>query len=98
MPTRKEQLKIDIARLQAELEIIEAPITSTPVLRLSDYTTEEKVAFFDSMYKLAFDTIKEVKENGYCSEDTENWFYETGFAILNLRDTKALWKYKNSLS
>ena len=98
MPTRKEQLKNDIAKMQAELERIEAPITSAPVLRLTDYTNEEKIAFFDSMYKLAFDTIKEVKENGYCDEDTVNWFYETGFAVLNLRDTKSLWKYKNSLS
>ena len=99
MPSRKEEeLKMQIEKLQAELGRVTAPMSSIPVLRLTDYTVEEKIKFFDDMYKLALDTIKEEKESGYHNEDTDNWFYEQGFAILNLRDTKALWKYKNSLT
>jgi len=35
------------------------------VIELSDYTTEDKVKFFDKMYKMAADHLKEAEENGH---------------------------------
>lgn len=49
------------------------------------------------MYKLANDHIEKFKKDPYMDDDTKQWFFEQGFQILNLKDSKSLWNYYNSL-
>jgi hypothetical protein len=62
-----------------------------PIIPLGDYSTEDKIKFFDKMYKFANDHVEEVKREKYKDDDTDHWFFEEGFKILNLKDSKSLW-------
>lgn len=94
--SRKEQLEQEIAEKMAQLNGLEE--LESAVIPLKDYTTEDKVKFFDKFYNFVNDVVKEVESSGYQDEDTSYWFYEEGMSILNINDTKALWKYYNSLT
>lgn len=93
---RKRILEEEINKKREELEKLSI-VEEVPVIELSDYTTEEKVKFFDEMYKLSLDTLNRAEESGYKSEDTDYWFFEQGFGILNLKNTKKLWNYYNNI-
>jgi hypothetical protein len=76
----------EIARKQKELDELQDS-ENDAVIELADYTTEDKVKFFDSMYKLASEHLKSA-ENGRVDDDDTHWFFEEGFGILNLKDKK----------
>lgn len=94
---RRKQIEDEIAKKQAELDGLSNK-EDVPVIELSDYTDEEKVKYFDSMYKMAFDHLKSVEDSGYKDDDAENWFFEEGFKILNIKNPKSLWNYYNKLN
>lgn len=94
---RKRILEEEINSRREELEKLSI-VEEVPVIELSDYTTEDKVKFFDKMYQLSLDTLTRAEESGYKSEDTDYWFFEQGFTILNLKNTKKLWEYYNKIN
>ena len=93
---KRKQISDEIAKKQKELEELENAATA-PVVELSDISTEEKVKFFDGMYKMAADHLKAC-ENETDRDDDDHWFYEYGFTALNMKNPKALWSYKNKVS
>ncbi len=93
---RRKEIEAQIAKKQKELEELQNS-ENDAVIELSDYTTEDKVKFFDSMYKMAAEHLKQAESEGYVDDDSEHWFFEEGFGILNLKDKKKLWNFYNKL-
>jgi len=93
---RRKEIEAEIVRKQKELDELQNS-ENDAVIELSDYTTEDKVKFFDSMYKMAAEHLKSAEEDGRVDDDSEHWFFEEGFTILNLKDKKKLWNFYNKL-
>lgn len=94
--SKKERLEAELAQKMAELAALED--VETGIVALEDYTIEQKVKFFDSLYNSALSHVKEVEAEGWVDEDTAHYMFEDVMSILNIEDTKAVWNYYNSLT
>jgi len=93
--SKKERLEAELAQKMAELAALED--VETGIVALEDYTVEQKVKFFDSLYNSALSHVKEVEAEGWVDEDAQHYMFEDVMSILNIEDTKAVWNYYNSL-
>lgn len=96
MTSRREQLLAEQERIKLELEKLDN--VKSAITPLEDYTDEQKIDFFDALYKMSEDVVKEMENTGFSNDDEQNWFYEMGMSVLNLKDTAAMWKYINTLA
>ena len=94
--SKKERLEAELAAKQAELAALED--VETGIVALEDYTDEQKIKFFDSLYNSALSHIKEVEVEGWVDEDAAQYMFEDVMSILNIEDTRAMWNYYNSLT
>jgi hypothetical protein len=94
--SKKERLEAELAQKMAELAALED--VETGIVALEDYTIEQKVKFFDSLYNSALSHVKEVEAEGWVDEDAEHYMFEDVMSILNIEDTEAVWNYYNSLT
>ena len=94
---KKAELEAEIKRKQEELQGLDSN-EPADIVDLEEYTTEDKVKFFDEMYKMAKDYIDKLEETGYKDDDWDNWFFEAGVTILNTKDKNKFWKYHRSIS
>ena len=94
--SKKERLEAELAQKMAELAALED--VETGIVTLEDYTVEQKVKFFDSLYNSALSHVKEVEAEGWVDEDAAHNMFEDVMSILNIEDTKAVWNYYNSLT
>ena len=94
--SKKERLEAELAQKMAELAALED--VETGIVALEDYTVEQKVEFFDSLYNSALSHVKEVEAEGWVDEDAAHYMFEDVMSILNIEDTKAVWNYYNSLT
>jgi hypothetical protein len=94
--SKKERLEAELAQKMAELAALED--VETGIVALEDYTVEQKVKFFDSLYNSALSHVKEVEAEGWVDEDAQHYMFEDVMSILNIEDTKAVWNYYNSLT
>jgi len=94
--SKKERLEAELAAKQAELAALED--VETGIVALEDYTDEQKIKFFDSLYESALSHIKEVEVEGWVDEDAAQYMFEDVMSILNIEDTRAMWNYYNSLT
>jgi hypothetical protein len=94
--SKKERLEAELAQKVAELAALED--VETRIVALEDYTVEQKVEFFDSLYNSALSHLKEVEAEGWVNEDAAYYMFEDVMSILNIEDTKAVWNYYNSLT
>jgi hypothetical protein len=94
--SKKERLEAELAEKMAELAALED--VETGIVALEDYTVEQKVKFFDSLYNSALSHVKEVEAEGWVDEDAQHYMFEDVMSILNIEDTKAVWNYYNSLT
>lgn len=94
--SKKERLEAELAQKMAELAALED--VETGIVALEDYTVEQKVEFFDSLYNSALSHVKEVEAEGWVDEDASEYMFEDVMAILNIENTKAMWNYYNSLT
>lgn len=94
--SKKERLEAELAQKMAELAALED--VETGIVALEDYTIEQKIEFFDSLYNSALSHVKEVEAEGWVDEDASQYMFEDVMSILNIEDNKALWKYYNSLT
>jgi hypothetical protein len=94
--SKKERLEAELVQKMAELAALED--VETGIFALEDYTVEQKVEFFDSLYNSALSHVKEVEAEGWVDEDTPQYMFEDVMSILNIEDSKAMWKYYNSLT
>jgi hypothetical protein len=94
--SKKERLEAELAQKMAELAALED--VETGIVALEDYTIEQKVKFFDSLYNSALSHVKEVEAEGWVDEDAQHYMFEDVMSILNIEDTKAVWNYYNSLT
>jgi hypothetical protein len=94
--SKKERLEAELAQKMAELAALED--VETGIVALEDYTVEQKVKFFDSLYNSALSHVKEVETEGWVDEDAEHYMFEDVMSILNIEDTEAVWNYYNSLT
>jgi len=92
--SKKERLEAELAQKMTELVALED--VETGIVALEDYTVEQKIEFFDSLYNSALSHLKEVEEEGCVDGDVAHMF-EDVMSILNIEDTKAVWNYYNSL-
>ena len=93
--TLSKKERLELAQKIAELAALED--VETGIVALKDYTVEQKVKFFDSLYESALSHVKEVEKEGWIDEDASQYMFEDVMAILNIEDTKAVWNYYNSL-
>ena len=83
-------------KLLAELEQEEKnSLKNETIKKLSEYTIEEKVAKFDTMYNSALNELEELEKSGY-SWDNVHYAWENYIEILS-KDKNKFWKYWNSL-
>lgn len=103
--SKKERLEAELAQKMAELAALED--VETGIVALEDYTVEQKIEFFDSLYNSALSHVKEVEKEGWVDEDAAkysirqraaHYMFEDVMSILNIEDTKAVWNYYNSLT
>jgi hypothetical protein len=94
--SKKERLEAELAQKMAELAALED--VETGIVALEDYTVEQKIEFFDSLYNSALSHVKEVEAEGWVDEDAAHYMFEDVMSILNIEDTKAVWNYYNSLT
>jgi len=100
METDSERLKREIEEAKAKLEKLEKEEKTSgrnsAVKKLKEYTVEEKIKFFDKMYKNAETELKSLEKSGYQDEDSAQYAWELYISILS-KDHKLFWKYFNSL-
>jgi hypothetical protein len=94
--SKKERLEAELEQKMAELAALED--VETGIVALEDYTVEQKIEFFDSLYNSALSHVKEVEAEGWVDEDAAHYMFEDVMSILNIEDTKAVWNYYNSLT
>lgn len=94
--SKKERLEAELAQKMVELAALED--VETGIVALEDYTVEQKIEFFDSLYNSALSHVKEVEAEGWVDEDAAHYMFEDVMSILNIEDTKAVWNYYNSLT
>lgn len=93
---RRKKLEEEILRKQKELELLDSN-KRTGIIPLEDYTNEEKIEYFDKLYKQALSIIEEAEEDGYVNEDSDHYLYEEAMKSLNIKNPREMWKYFNSL-
>lgn len=97
--TREEQLEKEIAEKQKELEALRKKqgLRDKVIKPLSEYSIEEKCAWFDGCYRDAENTLYK-KEAGeyYKDEDDAQYLWEDMMTLI-ARDREQFWKYFNSL-
>lgn len=99
--SEKERLLNLIAEAQYNLSIIEEQEKnsqrSKAIKELCEYTTEEKVKWFDNKYKSSLRELKEKEDGQYCEDnDNDHYAWESDIEIL-ARDHDLFWKYWNSM-
>jgi hypothetical protein len=94
--SKKERLEAELVQKMAELAALEN--VETGIVELEDYTVEQKVKFFDSLYNSALSHVKEVEAEGWLDEDASQYMFEDVMSILNIEDNKTFWEYYNSLT
>lgn len=95
------EMRAEIERKKRELDALEKSLVNDErnlaIKDLSEFTDEEKIKWFDRLYKSSLDVVEEVEKNGYINEDTPHFIYEDVMGIV-ARDRNAFWKYFNSLT
>ena len=66
------------------------------IKEISEYTSEEKIQFFDKLYDSAYTELVSVEENHCRDDDSDHYTWEEMIQIL-ARDKNKFWKYWNSL-
>jgi hypothetical protein len=100
MSKSKQELQKEIADLKAKMAKLEEEENlnkrDAAIKSLSEYTNEEKIAFFDKMYKSAEEELETFEEKRYHNEDYEHYGWEDYIKIL-AKDQKLFWEYWNSI-
>ena len=89
MLTKKEELELQIVELQNQLNELSK---DDCIKKLSDYSVDEKIEFFDKIYSSAYNDL-------YADEyddDNEHYMWEFCMGIL-AKDKREFWKYYNEL-
>lgn len=98
---RNEELLRKIAEGQAALKELEElqkqNIREYAIKNLEEYTEEEKIKFFDKMYKSALDELNRTIKDKYHDDDCCHYVWEEYIEIL-ARDKKEFWKFWNSIN
>lgn len=96
----KESIREEIRKAQeklAELERLEKLEGRNDAIKsLDEFTVEDKVKFFDNMYKLAEKDLKDAEENCSTESIDDNYGFEAYIEIL-ARDKDRFWSYWNSI-
>lgn len=99
--SRKERIQSDLERKRKELEDLEKSLEKgedRPIKSLEDWTDEEKIEFFDTMYNFSLKHVQEREDSGYDDEDTDHWYFEEGIKVLyDPKNRSEFWKWYNSL-
>jgi len=98
--SKREKLEAELAQKQAELAALneQEREASNAIVPLENYTDEQKIKFFDSLYNSALSHVKEVEAEGWIDEDAAHYMYEDAMSILNIENPRAMWNYYNSLT
>jgi hypothetical protein len=98
--TEKERLLKEIEDSRLKLQQLEENERKSrrdnSIRQLHEYTNQEKVEFFDSLYHSAYNELVEYEKRGYENEDNEHYAWEAYIEILKKGD--GFWDYWNSIS
>lgn len=92
----REQIKNGQKELAELLEQEHKESRSQTVKELSEFTNEEKIEIFDSLYACAKSNLDSAEENGSESDDDEHYTWEAVMEIMG-RNKQLFWEYYNSL-
>lgn len=99
--SEKELLEKQIEEAKLKLKLLEEQEKKSErneaLKKLSEFTVDEKVAFFDKMYNSALSELKDVIKRGYHDEDCPHYAWESYIEIL-ARDKKKFWEYWRKLT
>lgn len=84
--TRKEELEIIINSAQAELIKLNEPTLKNSTINLSDITIDEKVSFFNDLYREMYEIIELYIDGEAYYYEVENRCYNYGIGVLNPKD------------
>ena len=100
MMTEKQILQQQIEDAKRKLDELEEKEKNSErkdaIKNLNEYTTEEKIKFFDKMYKSALSELNEVEQKCYHDENYTHYAWEEYIEIL-VRDNDKFWKYWNKI-
>jgi len=86
-----KQALVELEKLQND------NMKSLAITDLEEYTDEEKIKFFDKMYKNALSELVNYETGRYHDDDCDHYAWEEYIQILS-RDRTSFWKYWNSIS
>jgi len=99
--TEKDNIKKEIEEARKRLQLLEEreklSTKNTIIKQLEEYTIEEKVKWFNKMYKNAEEELIELETKGYSDEDNEHYCWENYIEVL-AKNNKKFWNYWNSFN
>ena len=100
MSDEKRKLEQQIAEAKRKLQELEDLEKNTErnlaIKNLDEYTIEEKIEKFDAMYNSALEELTEKEKEGWNSEDSSQYAWESYIELL-ARNSDKFWKYWNNL-
>ena len=97
--TAEEKLQKEIKDAQEKLRLLKESEKFSKrnevIKQLKDYSTDEKVEWFNKMYANAKEELEELEEKGYSDDDNVHYAWKTYITILAKTD-KEFWNYWNS--
>lgn len=91
---RKEIKEKELERLEKEEALSKR---KEAVRALSEFSDEEKISIFNSLYEESLADLIDLEEKGYADEDSPHYAYESFLEIV-ARDKRKYWNYRNSLT
>ena len=99
--TEKEKLEQEIKDAKKKLKDLEKKVKtdtrSLAIKALEEFTDEEKIEFFNKLYKSATSELEELEDKGWSDDDNSTYAWEEYIQIL-AKDQDSFWEYWNSLS
>jgi len=96
----KDKLLKQIEEAKLKLELLEKQeknqLKDNAIKKLEEFSIEEKILFFDKLYKSAEKELIFLEKNNWSSEDNKQYAWEEYIQILS-KDYGLFWKYWNSL-
>ena len=106
MNTEKEKILKEISEYKEKIQKLEErekqlnndseDRKAKAIKKLEEYSDEEKIKFFDKLYKTALSELEFLEKNKYNHNDDEHYAWEAYIQILS-KDNDAFWSYYNSL-
>jgi hypothetical protein len=99
--TDRERILKEIEDKKRELQLLEEKeriaFRDDAICSLEDFTIEDKVKAFDTLYNSILNSISIMEEKGYYDDDEEHYLWEETITMIITKNPNKFWKYFNSI-